>query len=238
MRRLIVGSATAVLVATTLVTGIADQGVDQLDSRVQAFLDSHRGTWRDLNVPESDGRILHDLILKHKFTRALEIGTSTGHSGIWIAWALAKTGGKLTTVEIDPGGTGPPSRTSRRPGWRRTSTRAWATHTRLCRRSPGRSTSCSRMPTRTGTRTTWSRSGPRSSRAGASRRTTCLAPEEAFSIPLAPEDASRRGDDLRHVEPRRASRSAASAERVDDRLVGFPYAAVRRGAIGSRRHRA
>ena len=103
MRRLIAGSATALLVATTLVTGIADQGVDQLDRTVQAFLESRRGTWRDLNVPESDGRVLRDLILKHKFTRALEIGTSTGHSGIWIAWALAKTGGKLTTVELDPG---------------------------------------------------------------------------------------------------------------------------------------
>ena len=103
MRRLIAGSATALLVATTLVTGIADQGVDQLDRTVEALLESRRGTWRDLNVPESDGRVLHDLILKHKFTRALEIGTSTGHSGIWIAWALAKTGGRLTTVELDPG---------------------------------------------------------------------------------------------------------------------------------------
>jgi caffeoyl-CoA O-methyltransferase len=65
------------------------------------LLDARRGTWRDLNVPESDGRVLHDLILSHKFTRGLEIGTSTGHSGIWIAWALAKTGGKLTTVEVD-----------------------------------------------------------------------------------------------------------------------------------------
>lgn len=74
----------------------------QLDAKVQTFLESRRGTWRDLNVPESDGRLLHDLIVKHKFTRALEIGTSTGHSGIWIAWALSKTGGTLTTLEIDP----------------------------------------------------------------------------------------------------------------------------------------
>ncbi|MGH7809716.1 MAG: O-methyltransferase, partial [Candidatus Binatia bacterium] len=69
---------------------------------VKAFLERHRGTWQDLNVPEIDGRTLHDLILENKYTRALEIGTSTGHSGIWIAWALSKTGGKLTTVEIDP----------------------------------------------------------------------------------------------------------------------------------------
>ena len=31
------------------------------------------------------------------------MGTSTGHSGIWIAWALSKTGGKLITIEIDEG---------------------------------------------------------------------------------------------------------------------------------------
>src|SRR5918994_5023981 len=74
----------------------------ELDKNVRAFLERHRGTWRDLNVPEIDGRVLHDLVLKHKYTRALEIGTSTGHSGVWIAWALAKTGGKLITVEIDP----------------------------------------------------------------------------------------------------------------------------------------
>ena len=74
-----------------------------LDATVQAFLDRHRGTWRDLNVPESDGKLLHDLIVKHNFKSALEIGTSTGHSGVWIAWALAKTGGRLVTVEIDSG---------------------------------------------------------------------------------------------------------------------------------------
>ncbi len=78
------------------------QRVAELDDKVQAFLKSRRGTWRDLNVPESDGRVLHNLILRHKYTQALEIGTSTGHSGVWIAWALAKTGGTLTTVEIDP----------------------------------------------------------------------------------------------------------------------------------------
>ena len=73
-----------------------------LDRTVQTFLEKHRGTWRDLNVPEGDGRILHNLILKHRYTRALEIGTSTGHSTVWMAWALAKTGGKLITVELDP----------------------------------------------------------------------------------------------------------------------------------------
>lgn len=74
-----------------------------LDRKVRAFLDSRQGTWVDLNVPESDGKLLYDLIIKNRYKKALEIGTSTGHSTIWIAWALSKTGGKLITIEIDEG---------------------------------------------------------------------------------------------------------------------------------------
>ena len=33
----------------------------------------------------------------------MDIGTSTGLSAIWMAWALSKTGGKLITIEIDEG---------------------------------------------------------------------------------------------------------------------------------------
>lgn len=73
-----------------------------LDSRVRAFLASRRGTWRDMNIPTTDGQTLFDIIVKNRYQHALEIGTSTGHSGIWIAWALSKTGGKLITIEIDP----------------------------------------------------------------------------------------------------------------------------------------
>jgi caffeoyl-CoA O-methyltransferase len=82
--------------------GGAAQTTD-LDVRVKAFLESHDWGMGDMNVPSVDGRTLHDIILKHKYTRALEIGTSTGHSGIWIAWALSKTGGKLITIDIDEG---------------------------------------------------------------------------------------------------------------------------------------
>ena len=82
---------------------ISDEKSDNqiLDEKVKSFLDSHRGKWRDMNVPESDGKILYDLIIKNNYKSALEIGTSTGHSSIWIAWALSKTGGKLITIEID-----------------------------------------------------------------------------------------------------------------------------------------
>jgi predicted O-methyltransferase YrrM len=74
-----------------------------IDEKVKKFLESSKYSWRDMNVPESDGKILYDLIIKNKYKKALEVGTSTGHSAIWITWALSKTGGKLITIEIDEG---------------------------------------------------------------------------------------------------------------------------------------
>jgi predicted O-methyltransferase YrrM len=75
--------------------------IKSLDVKVKAFLENQRGQWHDMNVPESDGKLLYDLIIENDYKEALEIGTSTGHSTIWIAWALSKTGGKLITIEID-----------------------------------------------------------------------------------------------------------------------------------------
>ena len=75
----------------------------ELDVRVEKFLNENRGKWYDWNVPYQDGKVLYNLIIKNNYKRALEIGTSTGHSAIWIAWALSKTGGKLITIEIDEG---------------------------------------------------------------------------------------------------------------------------------------
>ncbi len=74
-----------------------------LDKKVEAFLNKMKSRWRDLNVPEEDGRILYDSIVKNNYRSALEVGTSTGHSAVWIAWALSKTGGRLITIEIDEG---------------------------------------------------------------------------------------------------------------------------------------
>ena len=74
-----------------------------IDQKVEKFLQTMRNQWHDWNVPEGDGKILYEIILKNKYKKAVEIGTSTGHSGIWIAWALSKTGGKVITIEIDEG---------------------------------------------------------------------------------------------------------------------------------------
>jgi len=73
-----------------------------LDVQVSRFLKENKNAWRGWNVPYEDGKILHDLVVHGKFTNILEIGTSTGHSTIWLAWAASKTGGKVTTIEIDP----------------------------------------------------------------------------------------------------------------------------------------
>lgn len=77
------------------------QQSSELDQKVKNFLESRRYQWHDENISEDDGKVLYDLVVKNNYKRALEIGTSTGHSAIWIAWALSKTGGKLITVEID-----------------------------------------------------------------------------------------------------------------------------------------
>ncbi|MEX0981534.1 MAG: class I SAM-dependent methyltransferase [Bacteroidales bacterium] len=76
-------------------------GDKTLDSRVEKYLEEHTHEFRDMNVPTKDGKLLYSLIIEGNYTKALEIGTSTGLSGIYLAWALSKTDGKLITIEID-----------------------------------------------------------------------------------------------------------------------------------------
>jgi caffeoyl-CoA O-methyltransferase len=94
--------ALLVLAAAAVAAAAVPAQETALDQKIRRFLEKNRGEWRDMNVPWVDGQILHDLVVKNGHKRALEIGTSTGHSSVWIAWALSKTGGKLTTIEIDP----------------------------------------------------------------------------------------------------------------------------------------
>lgn len=75
----------------------------KIDKKVSDFLNNRKDEWRYWNVPYQDGKVLFDIIVKNKYTSALEIGTSTGHSTIWLAWAMSKTGGKVITIEIDKG---------------------------------------------------------------------------------------------------------------------------------------
>jgi predicted O-methyltransferase YrrM len=54
-----------------------------------------------LNVSRDDGRMLRIFTELANAKKAVELGTSTGYSAIWIALALRRTGGRLTTFEID-----------------------------------------------------------------------------------------------------------------------------------------
>ncbi len=57
---------------------------------------------RRANVPLADGRLIRLLTEAIGAKYAVEIGTSTGYSGLWFAAGLRSTGGKLTTFEIRP----------------------------------------------------------------------------------------------------------------------------------------
>jgi predicted O-methyltransferase YrrM len=56
-----------------------------------------------LAIDADNGRMLRLLAETAGAKNVVEIGTSTGYSGLWIGLALQRTGGRLTTFEIDPG---------------------------------------------------------------------------------------------------------------------------------------
>ncbi|MFO0927254.1 MAG: O-methyltransferase [Gemmataceae bacterium] len=57
----------------------------------------------NMNVPLEDARLLRLLAEFSGAKQVVELGTSNGYSGIWFCLALRKTGGKLTTFDIDEG---------------------------------------------------------------------------------------------------------------------------------------
>lgn len=66
-------------------------------------LETMRQGPRYANVPTTDGRLLRLLTESVNAQVVVEIGTSTGESGVWFALALRATGGHLFTYEIDEG---------------------------------------------------------------------------------------------------------------------------------------
>ena len=73
------------------------------EKRVLAVLEDVHRNHRYLSVPEEDGRLLRILAESIGAKQVVEVGTSTGYSGLWILLALMKTGGRLTTYEVDRG---------------------------------------------------------------------------------------------------------------------------------------
>jgi predicted O-methyltransferase YrrM len=76
---------------------------DDAEKKILAVLDDLDRNQRRgmMNVPAEDGRLLRILTEAIGAKHVVELGTSNGYSGIWFCLALGKTGGKLTTCEID-----------------------------------------------------------------------------------------------------------------------------------------
>jgi len=108
---------TAVIAGATLTPGAAapaQQGrsvesapslpPSEAERKILSVLAEMRGAGRTyLSVPPEDGRALRLLTEAVGAKTVVEIGTSTGYSGLWLCLALQKTGGRLITFEIDPG---------------------------------------------------------------------------------------------------------------------------------------
>jgi len=75
---------------------------DDAERRILAVLEEmSQGEWY-ANVSPNDGRFLRQLTSATNAQKVVELGTSSGYSGLWFALALQKTGGHLYTHEIDP----------------------------------------------------------------------------------------------------------------------------------------
>ena len=73
------------------------------DDAEKRILEAAGQVTRLASVPMEDGRMIRLLAEAIGAKHAVEIGTSTGYSGLWFALALRRTGGTLTTFEIDAG---------------------------------------------------------------------------------------------------------------------------------------
>lgn len=70
---------------------------DEITSEVLAGLEkTQKDFW---NIPRTTGILLNMFVKMMNAKSVLEVGTSNGYSGIWLAKALKETGGRLTTIE-------------------------------------------------------------------------------------------------------------------------------------------
>ncbi len=76
---------------------------NDFEKKIMAALAEMRTGPRFANVATDDGRLLRMLAETIGAKTVVEIGTSTGESGVWFALALRNTGGHLYTHEIDEG---------------------------------------------------------------------------------------------------------------------------------------
>ena len=89
---------------TLVIFAVVSQAVRAQDvpPHVDAVLKQIRAADKEqLAVSEEDGRFMRLLVATSKTRRALEIGSASGYSAIWIALGLRETGGHLVTIEFE-----------------------------------------------------------------------------------------------------------------------------------------
>jgi predicted O-methyltransferase YrrM len=87
-----------VVLPTPFCAAEEENNADEAQTRLAWMRENQAGMW---NISPREGLYLYDLIVKHHLKHGLEIGTSNGYSGIWIASAMKVTGGHLLTLEIN-----------------------------------------------------------------------------------------------------------------------------------------
>lgn len=75
--------------------------IETFDNTTQEILKELEKTQKQFwNISRVTAEFLYNMIIDSKAKNVVEVGTSNGYSGIWLAKALKKTGGKLTTIEF------------------------------------------------------------------------------------------------------------------------------------------
>ncbi len=67
-------------------------------AELEVYGRTHGNAW---SVPRVAGKFLHILAIASKAKSVIELGTSTGYSGLWLASAMQQTGGRVLTIEPD-----------------------------------------------------------------------------------------------------------------------------------------
>jgi caffeoyl-CoA O-methyltransferase len=107
MRHRLLSAGTLLLLSFTAFAqqhNAAGPTQDAAEKKITTVLDEMvRSQQTYLSVPALDGKALRLLTEAANAKNVVEIGTSTGYSGLWFCLALQATGGHLTTFEIDHG---------------------------------------------------------------------------------------------------------------------------------------
>ncbi|MBL0635411.1 O-methyltransferase [Aeromonas dhakensis] len=82
--------------------------LEQLKRELELFGERHDGAQHSrgskmLNITRDTGELLAVLVQTRGAQAVLEIGTSNGYSTLWLAEAVKRLGGRVTTIELDEG---------------------------------------------------------------------------------------------------------------------------------------